>query len=746
MIPRSHPGQRLTVFCMIAALACAGSWWAVGVSAEPPLTAESPADTKVPESAKPFGGTKPTESAKPIGGTKPTGDSGAASSARGIPSVHAVIQAHIDSGEIAGAVALVGDQDRWTHLHASGFRSLAAQQPQKVDDLFAIASMTKPITATCVMMLHDDGRLDLDDPVSKYLPRFADVRLASGQRPSRELTIRDCLTHTAGLAGDQSFSGTLADAADEIASRKLAFEPGERWSYSPGLTVAGRIVEIVSNQSLETFMQSRLFGPLGMIDTTFLPTETQTDRVSQIYHRGKDGGPLTEDTNRYGKLSELAGANPSAGLYSTATDLYRFYRMILNQGRDRGRQIVSASSVSEMTSVCTGEMKTGFTPGNGWGLGWCVVRQPQGVSAMLSPGTFGHGGAFGTQAWIDPITRRVHLLMIQRTGMLNSDASEIRRHFQQAVADHFAVKAESGKAVAEPTRTGHWILLGAHQRLVLTDPSGQVRWEMPWGGIHDLHLLDDGHILTRQGKHKVVRIDPQTQQVTWTYDAAAADSEAVEIHAFDVLDDGRLVVAESGRCRIVLVHPDGSIDDEIPLTVDHPDLHSDTRLMRTTRDGGFLVAHERDGKARRYDHQGNVTWEFGVPLFGKPTAGGHGPDAFGNRLFAAIENERGNVWVTTGNGHSVLEVNPSGDIVWQLHQDDLAGIRLAWVTTIEATDRGTLLIGNCHAGPGQPVLVEVDPQTRRLVWQLDGHDRFGDHVSNSVRVPEERLGAFGIDP
>jgi hypothetical protein len=146
-----------------------------------------------------------------------------------------------------------------------------------------------------------------------------------------------------------------------------------------------------------------------------------------------------------------------------------------------------------------------------------------------------------------------------------------------------------------------------------------------------------------------------------------------------------------------------------------------------------LVAHEADGKVREYDREsGQVIWEYEVPLFSKDPKPGHGPEAYGNRLFAALRLTSGNTLIATGNGHSILEVTPQKEIVWQLHQDDLPGIRLAWVTTLEVLPNGNRVIGNCHAGPGQPLLVEVDPKTKGVVWTFDRHDDFGDNVSNSL--------------
>jgi len=284
----------------------------------------------------------------------------------------------------------------------------------------------------------------------------------------------------------------------------------------------------------------------------------------------------------------------------------------------------------------------------------------------------------------------------------------------------------------------HKVLLQGGPRLAIVDTDGAVSWEMPWGGIHDIHLLENGRILTREGRTAVVEIDPETRKVVWRYDAAKENGNTgkrIEVHAFERLADGTTMIAESGIGRIIEINRDGKLLREIPLVLDKPNAHSDTRLVRSSGAGSYLVAHEADGKVREYDRKtGNVIWEFEVPMFGKSAKNGHGPEAFGNRLFAAVRLKNGNTLVATGNGHSVLEVTPEKKIIWQINQKDLPGIRLAWVTTLEVLPNGNYVIGNCHAGPDQPLLVEVNPKTKKVVWQLDRHSDFGNNVSNSLLV------------
>ncbi len=346
--------------------------------------------------------------------------------------IEEVMRSFVESRQISGAVTLVGHEGKIVHLSAVGMADIEAERPMRTGTLFSIASMTKPITATALMMLVEEGKVDLDDPIAMHLPVFESMKLADGSPPERPITIRDTLTHTSGLAGSQLFSGTLAEAVDDLATRPLAFQPGTKWQYSPGLNVAGRIIEVVSRQPFETFLDERIFAPLGMTQTTFFPDAKQRRRLAVIYRPGESEGTLAATANRIVDVQSTQGPNPSGGLMSTARDMFRFYRMILQDGRSNGKRILAKDSVKEMLTLQTGDLKTGFTPGNGWGLGWCLVQKPQEVTSMLSPGTFGHGGAFGTQGWTDPDTQTIYVLMIQRTGMGNSDASEIRGAFQRA--------------------------------------------------------------------------------------------------------------------------------------------------------------------------------------------------------------------------------------------------------------------------------------------------------------------------
>ncbi len=282
----------------------------------------------------------------------------------------------------------------------------------------------------------------------------------------------------------------------------------------------------------------------------------------------------------------------------------------------------------------------------------------------------------------------------------------------------------------------HRVLLGGEGRLAIVSSEGAIEWEMPWGGIHDIHRLDNGHILVADGFKKIVEIDPESKAVVWSYDASTSngnDGTGMEIHALQPLADDHFMIAESGRARIIEIDREGKLLKEVALKVDHPNPHRDTRLARKIANGNYLVCHEGDGVVREYDgSKGEVVWEFAVPMFDKEPQPGHGPEAFGNAVFSAVRLPNGNTLIGTGNGHGVLEVTPDKEIVRAIHQNDLPGITLAWVTTLEVLPNGNIVFGNCHAGPGQPLLVEVDPEMKNVLWTFDHFDSFGNAVSNSL--------------
>ncbi|HJS06437.1 MAG TPA: serine hydrolase domain-containing protein [Pirellulales bacterium] len=358
--------------------------------------------------------------------------------------VSQAVSKFVDDKQIAGAVTLVADKDKVLHLDATGFADIAARREMKPDAIFWIASMTKPVTATAVMMLEGEGKLSVDDPVAKYIPELASLKTTDG-KPAK-VTIRHLLTHTSGMAEISSEQArqakTLADVIPMYASQPLKFTPGERWVYcQSSINTAARVVEVVSGRPFPEFLDERLFGPLKMTDTTFYLREEQLPRLAAPYRR-TDAGELEAAENfiLLGKSPTSRDRFPAAngGLFSTAADYVKFCQLILAGGELDGRRYLKPESVAKMTTLQTGELTTGFTPGNGWGLGWCVIRKPQGPSEALSPGSFGHGGAYGTQAWIDPVQGRIYLLMVQRANFPNADASDVRRTFQKVAAEALA--------------------------------------------------------------------------------------------------------------------------------------------------------------------------------------------------------------------------------------------------------------------------------------------------------------------
>ena len=352
------------------------------------------------------------------------------------------VKPFIERKEVAGVVTLVVDRGQALDLQAIGQADVAGGTPMRPDTIFWIASMTKPVTGVAVMMLQDEGKLSVEDPVGKYVPELKELKTRDGKLAN--VTLRHLLTHTSGMGeanSDQSRKAEkLVDLIPVYAAQPVKFEPGSRWEYcQSGINTLGRIVEVVSGKPFEVFLQERLFGPLGMKDTTFYLSDAQVSRLARSYERTGDG-QLKEKPifilDGHSPRSRTRYPAANGGLFSTAPDYGRFCQMLLNQGSLEGAQYLKPETWKQMASLQTPEsIKTGFTEGNGWGFGVCVVRKPQGVTAMLSPGTFGHGGAYGTQAWIDPVKGVAYVLMTQRSNFPNSDASDLRRAFQDAASD-----------------------------------------------------------------------------------------------------------------------------------------------------------------------------------------------------------------------------------------------------------------------------------------------------------------------
>lgn len=356
--------------------------------------------------------------------------------AEGLSTVAERMREFVEKKEIAGAVTVVATRYKVIDTAVVGQADIVKNKPMRPDAIFWIASMTKPITGAAIMMLQDEGKLSVDDQVGKYIPELAEMKTKDGK--TYRLTLKQLLTHTSGMPEatneESKAAETLADLIPAFAKKPLQFEPGSKWSYcQSGINTVGRIVEIVSGKPFQDFLHDRFFVPLGMKDTTFYLTHEQIARLATSYKRVNGNLEPTAIFILDGKHPAARNRYPAAngGLFSTAGDYTKFCQMILNGGSLDGKQYLKPESVKLMTTIQTGDIKTGFTIGNGWGLAWCVVRQPQGVTAMLSPGTHGHGGAYGTQAWIDPVKGAIYILMVQRADFPNSDASEVRKAFQE---------------------------------------------------------------------------------------------------------------------------------------------------------------------------------------------------------------------------------------------------------------------------------------------------------------------------
>lgn len=362
------------------------------------------------------------------------------------------LQEYVDKNVVAGAVVAVGTHTGLIGIEAVGYQNREQDLPMRPNATFRIASMTKPITALAIMMLVDEGKLSVEDPVEKHLPEFKGQLLSAGRdkdaitlkKPARPITLRDLLTHTSGLPGGfpEGISDlymkrnlTLGEAVAISSQRPLDFEPGTKWAYSnAGIDTLGRVVEVVAGEPFESFVTRRIFQPLSMFDTTFYPNDDQLARLAGLYEV-KDGKLRNVGYQLLGPAREAKHPIPAGGLYSTAEDLSHLYQVLLLRGAIGELRIVSEKSLAEMTKSQTGELAAGFTSNLGMGFGWQVTRKPEGVHSMLSSGTYGHGGAFGTQGWIDPAKDMFIILLIQRTGLPGGDGSDIRRDVQQIIVD-----------------------------------------------------------------------------------------------------------------------------------------------------------------------------------------------------------------------------------------------------------------------------------------------------------------------
>jgi hypothetical protein len=269
--------------------------------------------------------------------------------------------------------------------------------------------------------------------------------------------------------------------------------------------------------------------------------------------------------------------------------------------------------------------------------------------------------------------------------------------------------------------------------VAIVNSDGKVDWEVPCPyNSHDIALLPDGNFLLHTGVATVVEMTPE-KKVVWKYESKPKPGYKgpIEVHAFQRLDNGLTMIAESGNGRIIEVDKDGKIVHEMPLTLNYPSPHRDTRLVRKLANGHYLVCHEGDGVVREYEPDGKVVWSYQLDLAGRPRSPGHGPEGHGTEVFGAIRRPNGNTIIAGGNNNRVIEVDHDGKIVWSIEHDELPGITLAWVTTLELLPNGNLIVGNCHATEANPQLFEVT-RDKKVVWTFKDFKTFGNNVAAAM--------------
>lgn len=288
--------------------------------------------------------------------------------------------------------------------------------------------------------------------------------------------------------------------------------------------------------------------------------------------------------------------------------------------------------------------------------------------------------------------------------------------------------ARLAAARADDDARPYRVLANDKGKVALVDAKGAVEWEYETGfGGHDLSLLTNGNVLLATGPTRIAEVTPQ-KKIVWQYESKpkAGYTGRVEVHAFQRLAHGVTLIAESGNRRIIEVDAAGKIMREIPLTVDKPDAHRDTRMVRKLENGNYLVCHEGDGKVREYEATGKVVWTYALDLAGRPRSPGH--EGHGTEVYGAIRSPNGNTLIAGGNNNRVLEISPVGKIVWSIDRDELPGVRLAWVTTLHWLPNGNVIVGNCHAGPDNPQLFEVT-RDKKVVWTFKDFKTFGNDTA-----------------
>ncbi len=370
--------------------------------------------------------------------------------------VHEAVQRHIDAQNICGAVTIVARRGRIAHFEAHGVMDLESKKPMAKDAVFRLASMTKPITSVAVMMLVEEGKIRLNDPVSRFIPEFKSLKVAMPVETatpgrgseiyvipaSREITIQDLLTHTSGVVSGglgarqasklapKNPNDTLADYIPRLAAVPLDFQPGSQWSYSgtAGPDILGRIVELVSGTTYDVYLRQRIFDPLGMKDTFFYPAEDRKPRLVTLYQRTAEGLSKSQNQDGFSTKTYFSGG---AGLMSTPEDYLQFAQMLANGGELNGKRLLSPRTVELMAANHVGDMFNGKLgrPAHGMGFGFLmqVVLDSVQTDRQVSTGSFGWDGAYGTLVWVNPREKMVEILMIQTQNQV------LQRDFENAV-------------------------------------------------------------------------------------------------------------------------------------------------------------------------------------------------------------------------------------------------------------------------------------------------------------------------
>ncbi len=387
-----------------------------------------------------------------------------------------LLQQHIDQTQLPGAVALIVRRGRIAHLRAYGMSDREAQKPMTEDAIFRIASMTKPITTVAALMLMEEGKFLLDDPVAKYLPAFQSLRVLIPDAKSKigyriesaksPITIRHLLTHTSGIIygfsnvpfltkmyhdagisdGLSQTNDDLSAWAERLAKMPLAHQPGERFTYGLNTDLLGRLIEIWSEMPFDSFLQKRIFEPLQLKNTGFFLPEEKVNRLVTLYEPNSEGDllktPLTEQrrgASVYSASYHYAGPRKffsgGAGLYSTAADYARFAQMLLNRGELDGVRLLSRKTIELMTSDQLGEVAYPWGQGTRFGFGVYVENGPAATGRISSAGTFGWSGFFITYFWIDPQEELIAILMTQMQPNPTNIAEKFRVMVYQSIID-----------------------------------------------------------------------------------------------------------------------------------------------------------------------------------------------------------------------------------------------------------------------------------------------------------------------